>query len=141
MKLIEKLLKIEEGFRPYAYQDSLGFWTIGYGTNIDRNGGGLTEEECQWILERRLEKLETVLNKELPWFSILDPVRHAVVLSMAYQMGVEGLLKFRRTLDAMQQGRYDLAADYMLQSRWATQTPERAQRAARAIRTGESQWS
>ena len=40
-------LRREEGSRPHAYQDHLGFWTIGVGRLIDvRKGGGLSPERA-----------------------------------------------------------------------------------------------
>ncbi len=32
-------LKNDEGWRPFAYQDHLGFWTLGYGFLIDQRRG------------------------------------------------------------------------------------------------------
>lgn len=135
--LLKDLLKREEGWRPYGYYDSRGLLTIGYGILIDRRaGGGLTEEEASWLLDRRIAAKTAEVEKALPWVTGLDEVRRAVLLSMAYQMGTEGLLKFRRTLRAVQEGRYADAAAAMLQSLWAAQTPERARRAADAMKTG-----
>jgi lysozyme len=55
---------------------------------------------------------------------------------MSFQLGVDGLLGFKQTLDAVKGGRYDEAAFDMLQSRWAQQTPARAKRLAEQMRTG-----
>jgi len=51
-------------------------------------------------------------------------------------MGVEGLALFKLTLGYIQGGHYQLAADEMLKSVWAIQTPERAKRNAAMISTG-----
>lgn len=49
---LAKSLKQEEGFKPHAYKDSLGYLTIGYGRMIDeRLGGYLSEEEAGFLLE------------------------------------------------------------------------------------------
>jgi lysozyme len=60
-----------------------------------------------------------------------------VLVGMAFQMGTEGLLKFKNTLAMVQAGDYESAAKGMLQSLWARQTPERAARMAKQMRTGE----
>jgi len=134
---VAQILNREEGFCSYAYQDSKGFWTIGYGTLIDRrNGGGITEPEGALLRDNRIALRVDSLNHMLPWLATLDPVRQAVLISMAYQMGVGGLMQFVRTLEAIREGDWDLAANRMLQSLWAQQTPERAARMAQAIRTG-----
>jgi lysozyme len=57
---------------------------------------------------------------------------------MCFQLGMSKLGGFKNTLAAMRQGRYDEAADGMLNSAWASQTPNRAQRLAQMMRTGAS---
>ena len=53
-------------------------------------------------------------------------------------MGIDGLLGFKNTLEAVRTGQYDRAADGMFQSMWAKQTPERAKRMSEQMRT--DQW-
>lgn len=62
---------------------------------------------------------------------------------MGFQMGVglpskddAGLSGFDTTLGHIAAGRWDAAADGMLNSLWAKQTPARAKRVAAMIRTG-----
>lgn len=136
--LLRRLLLRDEGFRRSAYTDSLGYLTIGIGKLIDgRKGGGITLEEALYLLENEVREKTRELGSHLPWFSRLDPVRHAVLVSMAFQLGVAGLLSFRNTLKAAEEGRWNDAADGMLRSKWATQTPGRALRLAEAFRTGD----
>jgi lysozyme len=47
---------------------------------------------------------------------------------MAYQLGIDGLLAFERTLALLDEGKYIEAADEAQRSRWDEQTPNRAQR-------------
>jgi lysozyme len=75
----------------------------------------------------------------LPWFSQLDEVRQAVLISMAFQMGVHGVLEVPRMLGALRDQRWNAAAGEIRNSDWYTQTHARAERAARAIETGEWQ--
>ena len=50
-------LKKEEGVVKHAYQDHLGYWTIGVGRLIDkRKGGGLSDEEIDYLLGNDIEK-------------------------------------------------------------------------------------
>jgi lysozyme len=134
---LESLLKREEGFDPCAYQDHLGFWTIGYGKLIDRRkGGGITEEEALYLLRNEIKRKHDELAVALPWLSSLDQVRRDVVVAMAFQMGTEGVLKFRATLAALKMGSYLKAAQGIRSSLWAQQTPGRAERMAKAIETG-----
>lgn len=130
-------LKRDEGEKLHAYQDTLGFWTIGIGILIDqRKGGGLRPEESEFIFRNRLKLLDEELARVLPWLSKLDPARRGVPLNMAYQMGVTGLLGFKTTLALVSAGKYQEAAAQMLQSKWAKQTPARAQRLSNQMATG-----
>lgn len=134
---LTKQLRRDEGEVLSAYQDHLGFWTIGIGRLIDkRKGGGLTEEESAYLLNNDIDKRDVELRKRLPWVSDLDQVRYGVLLNMAFQMGVDGLLKFTNTLQLIKDAKYTFAADNMLKSKWADQTPARAQRLAKQMRTG-----
>ena len=81
------------------------------------------------------------LTVALPWFTELDAARQGVLVNMAFQMGTAGLLAFNRTLVAIAQQRYAEASAYMLQSKWAKQTPARAKRMADQMETGEWQWA
>lgn len=130
-------LKRDEGEVLHAYQDSLGYWTIGIGILIDkRKGGGLRPEESEFIFRNRLKLLDSELSDRLPWISKLDPARSGVLVNMGFQMGVSGLLAFKNTLAMIQAGKYQDAAKAMLQSKWATQTPARAQRLSNQMWSG-----
>lgn len=133
---LEDLLKREEGFIPYCYQDSLGYWTIGYGKLIDRRGGGITEEEALYLLRNEVTKKSEELRKAIPWISKLNEDRRTILQAMAFQLGVAGLLAFRKTLEAVKSGDFEMAAKGMRGSKWATQTPGRAERMARGMEKG-----
>jgi len=133
-------LKRDEGEVLHAYQDTLGYWTIGIGILIDKKkGGGLRPEESEFIFNNRLRILTEDLDKRIPWICKLDPARRGVLVNMAFQMGINGLLKFHNTLNTVEKGNYRLASEQMLQSLWATQTPARAQRLSNQMATGEWQ--
>ena len=133
-------LKRDEGEILHAYQDHLGFWTIGIGIlNDKRKDGGLRPEESEFIFRNRLRLLDAELASKLPWITKLDPARKGVLINMAFQMGVTGLSAFKNTLALVQAGRYQDAAKAMMQSKWASQTPARAQRLSNQMATGEWQ--
>ena len=56
---------------------------------------------------------------------------------MAYQIGVNGLLKFKKMISAIEFGDWEEAERQALDSKWAKQTPARAHRHAKVIRTGD----
>lgn len=134
---LAQLLEDEEGRVAHAYQDSLGFWTIGVGRLIDkRKGGRLTDPEIDYLLANDIAEKTAELARALAWFNGLDEVRRNTLIAMAFQMGTAGLLGFRNTLEMVRTGDYKAAGRGMLQSRWAQQTPLRAERMARQMETG-----
>lgn len=143
-------LSAEEGLRTAPYQDHLGWWTIGIGHLIDRRKGGalppwiksfpITEDEAEQLLRDDIAEIQADLEAQISYFQGLSAVRQAVLLSMAFQMGVYGLLRFRQTLSSIKQRDFSLAAAQMLESRWAKQTVGRAQRLAKAMRTDDKQY-
>lgn len=137
-KLAEQLIR-EEGEVLHAYQDHLGFWTIGVGHLIDeRKGGGITQEESRYLLNNDIKRHTEVVLRELPWAEFIGEVRLAALISMHFQMG-DSLFDFKKTLGYMAQGDFDSAAAQMLKSLWAQQTPLRAARVSEQVRT--NQWS
>jgi lysozyme len=60
---------------------------------------------------------------------------------MSFEMGVDGLMGFKNTLKMIEQGDYEAAAENMLNSLWAKQTPARANRMAEQMRTGQWQYA
>ncbi len=136
MDVIQQL-KDEEGEVLYVYQDSMGYWTIGVGILVDkRKGGGLRPEESSFILGNRIKIITAAIYRALPWSSNLDEPRLAVLIEMAFQMGMDGLLGFKNTLKLIESRDYKSAGDGLLNSLWARQTPARAQRMAKQMETG-----
>jgi len=134
---ITRLLRGEEGEVLTEYKDHLGYSTIGVGRLIDkRKGGGITAEESAYLLGNDIQKRMTELERKIPWITTLNDARRGVLLSMAFQMGVDGLLGFKNTLEMVRTGRYEDAAKGMLNSKWAKQTPQRAKRHSEQMRTG-----
>ena len=139
--MMEKLtaqLRRDEGTKSAAYQDSLGFLTIGVGRLIDsrKPGAGLRPDEIDYLLKNDIADRVAALTKALPWFSVLDDARRGVLVNMAFQLGTAGLLEFSYTLGLVRDGKYAEASMQMLKSRWASQTPERAKRLAEQMKTG-----
>lgn len=140
--MMEKLtaqLRRDEGVKATAYQDHLGFWTIGVGRLIDsrKPGAGLRPDEIDYLLRNDIADRVQALTKALPWFDLLDEARRGVLINMAFQLGTAGLLGFKSTLALIAAGKYAEAAEQMLKSKWATQTPARAKRLAEQMKTGE----
>jgi len=138
---LSKQLRQEEGEVLHAYKDHMGFLTIGVGRLIDqKKGGGITKEESAYLLANDIKKVVSQLERALPWFNQLNDARKAVLCQMCFQMGLAGLLDFKNTLKAIQNGEWAKAASGMQQSLWAKQTPARAKRLADQMLTGNWVW-
>lgn len=134
MNDVAEQIKSDEGFVPHAYRDHLGYLTIGYGFLIDEDRRGrIPKEVAEYWLHWEIGRIEQRLMKELWWHTQPKEVRNALI-NMAYQLGISGLLSFRRMISHLQLGDRNAAADEALDSRWARQTPERANRISAAIR-------
>ncbi len=143
-------LTAEENIELEPYKDSLGFWTLGVGHLIDRRKGGefpkwigsvpISLEEGEQLLKDDVSEIESAVFERFPWFSELSAVRQCVFISMAFQMGVEGLAGFRKALNYASNGLFEASAAEMLESDWRRQTPSRSGRLAQAMRTDSAQF-
>lgn len=146
--LIEQLKK-HEGFKSHAYKCTAGFNTIGFGYNLDANPlklsdseiknhtkNGITEREATILLLRAIEEIEEKLHKALPCFCKLSNTRKNVLINMAYNLGIVGLFKFRRMIDALEHRQFVEASEQMLASKWAAQVHNRAYELAQQMEIG-----
>jgi len=139
----EGLIAFEEGLRHDAYLDTRGLWTIGIGHKFPDTKGHAgevwTDAQIDAAFAEDYRKAHDGIKAQLPWFDHLDPVRQAYVISMAFQMGVAGVLQFHHTLAALRDEHWADAAGGVRDSLWHKQTFLRAERCARAFETGEWQ--
>jgi lysozyme len=122
----------------HAYPDHLGFLTIGVGRLIDkRKGGGISRTEAEYLLDNDIAKRTSAIAQALPWTAALDEARRGVLVNMAFQMGVNGLLGFKNTLAAFERKDWPAVAAGMRDSDWHEQTPNRADRLIEQVLSGE----
>lgn len=136
MNIVDQLRR-DEGESPVCYQDHLGNWTIGVGRLIG-NGGGLRPDEIAYLLNNDIQDRRDKLTKALPFYKNLSPERQGVLINMAFNLGVAGLLKFKQMLAAVERKEWGVAAKEMLDSKWAKQVPTRAARLAAQMES--DQW-
>lgn len=131
---LKKLEVMHEGYRKFPYEDTTGHITIGIGYNLtDR---GVSDD---WIDKQFNEDIEFFyhqLAKQFPWFASLNEARQIALIDMCF-MGFKKLLSFKKMFGFLAEKRYLLAANEVLNSRWATQVGERAQTIAKMIETGD----
>lgn len=138
-----------------TYFCSAGKLTIGYGHNLEASpitdiheGTCISEKRATAILLEDCSKFEKQLDLHIPWWRELDDPRAAVILNMAFNMGVyakdkngkiSGLMSFKRFLSAVNAEQWEKAASEMLDSRWATQVKSRAVELSRQMASGKWQ--
>lgn len=110
--------------------------TIGVGINLL---AGITQAESDYLLTSRIAAVEDALDNSLPWWINLDPVRQRVLVNMAFNLGIDGLLGFPHFLQAMQTGSWATAAQEMQNSAWWNQVGQRAVRLQYMVLNGAVQ--
>lgn len=127
-------VKAAEGLRLTAYQDSVGVWTVGFGTNLQALTIDATLAEA-W-LHQKLQEAEREA-RTFPWFTDLSSRQQRAIVELVYNLGLTRLRKFRRTLAALAEGDYEAASIALGNSLWARQVgPTRAGRIMELIRNG-----
>jgi lysozyme len=140
-------LELEEGYKKFRYKCDTGHWTIGKGYNLDANPlklsstelehlekFGCSEEKADELLLMHVEKNCLPECESFEFWDDLDDVRKYVLIGMVYQMG--SIKSWKNTLAAIGSGDYEKASRMMLQSKWAKQTPNRANFMAEIMKTG-----
>ena len=129
-------LREEEGWSSTIYKCTQGHWTIGYGRNVDPHTGiGISREEGEFMLRSDVMRTIEELDNAFPFFSELDQPRTAVLIELAFQLGLPTLRKFSNMLAALWAGDTARAAEELLNSRYARQVPARANRYAERLRS------
>jgi len=135
-KLIEQL-KRHEGVKLKPYFDTVGKCTIGIGRNLDDIG--ITEKEAEMLLTNDIHEAIFQLTRRFTWTKELDEVRFAALINFTFNVGIGTVSKFTNAMALLKDGKYDMAADEFLNSKWAKQVGQRAIDVTEQIRTGEWQ--
>jgi lysozyme len=134
---LEDRLKRHEGFSSAPYLDTTGHWTVGYGHQCPRSHLPVTEPQALAILQSDIQLARSNIFRYLPWMKSVDLVRQDVFVELAFEMGLEGLLGFHRTLTDAQDGLWVKCSTDVLLSDWAVQVKGRALELAQILRTGQ----
>ena len=132
-KLIEEL-KRDEGVELRPYKCSAGFLTLGVGRNIEERG--ITMDESDYLLANDITICEEEATRVFKWYDTLSDVRQRVILNMVFNLGLTKLLNFKKFLAAMEAEDWEEAGKQMLDSRWAKQVGNRADRLEQMIVNG-----
>ncbi len=133
-ELATSLIKKHEGLRLKPYRCSVGKLTIGYGRNLSDNG--ISDKEAGILLNHDIEEA-IGYAKQLPFFTQLNPVRQAVIVDMIFNLGFPRFKLFKKAIKAMELEQWNVAANEMLNSRWARQVGRRSKTLSEMMRTGK----
>ena len=142
-------LCIHEGIRLEPYKCSAGYLTIGVGRNLETNPitseeekivgdwrHGITKNAAFYLLRNDIARVEKECQEKIGFWHNLDNERQYALLDMAFNLGISGLLKFKKMLSEMAIGNYHSAAEECLSSKYAKDVGKRAERIAKTIETG-----
>lgn len=146
MSKIIQILAYEEGYKERPYIDTEGYPTVACGIVIGPKNASLVNYQFTvprnvgdiWMQKMVDEKIVQMKSRPVMVAALnqCNPARADVLYSMAYQLGVDGLAAFKNTLVMISNGNFEGAAEGLLSSLWARQTPQRAKRHAQLMRSG-----
>ena len=147
-EMIQRLV-MHEGYSEMPYKDTKGYLTIGVGRCLKTNPlteeekkvcgdymHGITKNAAFYLLRNDIEKVRKDCNKRIPFFNTLDAERRYCLIDMCFNMGIDGLLQFKKMLTAMGIGDWNKASEECLNSKYAKDTGIRAKRISNTIKTG-----
>ncbi|MEH0867174.1 glycoside hydrolase family protein [Phytobacter diazotrophicus] len=109
----------------YPYKDSLGKLTIGCGHLVLKNetfSDGITEKEADILLSRDLANV--ILEVQSLELNVPDDWNDFMII-MTFQLGINGVKKFKRMINALQVKNFREAIVQAKDSLWYRQTPNR----------------
>ena len=143
---LKKQLEMNEGLKLRAYLCPAGRLTVGVGRNVEANpvddelgrtinavGMTITHDEAMLLLDHDVDRTVSQVRTNVPGFDELPESCQHVLVDMAFNMGLAGLLGFRNMLKAIRAGDFQKAAREMLNSKWAGQVGVRAKRLVRMM--------
>ena len=139
-RLLESVKK-HEGYRNKVYLDTLGKRTVGVGhlcvEDFWEDDKEYEEKFLMTILEHDLSSAIKGANDLMAENGCMDmnEKAHEIIIEMVFQLGKTGVSKFKNMWKALSGLEYSAAADQMLDSRWAKQTPNRANGMADVMRS------
>ena len=126
-------VKKHEGYKNKVYLDTLGKRTVGVGHLCVEE---FWEDDKEYEEKFLMDILEADLQNAIKGAKDLmaengcmdiDEIAEEIIIEMVFQLGKTGVSKFKNMWKALSGLQYSVAASEMLDSRWAKQTPNRAQ--------------
>jgi len=145
---LKKQLEEHEGKRNKVYKCTAGKRTIGIGHNIDAKGlpddirtfldenGYITDEMIDQLLDDDIADASADVERLYPMAYSFSEARRFALVDFLFNVGLRTARTFTNTNKAINEERWDDAADGLLASKYARQVGKRAQTIARMLREG-----
>ena len=127
---LKKSLKAHEGVKASLYKDTEGHITGGCGHNFDQP---LPDKLIELILDFDVQVAIEELDRAFPSWRTHSSARQNVLIELMFNLGAPRLGQFIRFWYALEQRNYPVAAQELLQSKWATQVKGRAETLAKRL--------
>ena len=124
-------IKKNEGFSARPYKDQLGNYTIGYGHLTRKENINLLKKKIkvsffQDLFESDFKTALEDYKKYFNKYSFSQNIKE-LIIEMIFQMGIQNVLGFKKTLRHIKKNNKFLAALEMMNSTWYKQTPLRVE--------------
>ncbi len=94
------------------------------------------QKEDLALFDPEEKRIYQELSQKLQVFNKLQPVRKRVLVEMAKQTSVEGLLTFKRMIQALEEKDFQEASRQMVYSHWCRRVGQRAHELAEVMKKG-----
>ena len=132
MKVIESeiaQIASDESYRRCVYDDSVGKATIGFGHLMtgeeETVKGCITSSNAIQLLRSDYSTAREGVIRNYPW---AEGETRLILTNMTFQLGNNGVSKFKNAISAFENKYYDTAAAEMIDSKWCVQTTNRCAR-------------
>ena len=139
-RLMESVKK-HEGYRNKVYLDTLGKRTVGVGhLCVEDFWEDDKEYEEKFLMDILADDLQNAIKgarelEEEHSCTDIDEIAQEMIVEMVFQLGKNGVSKFRNMWKALAEKNYIGASFEMLDSKWAKQTPNRAKSMAELMKS------
>ena len=140
MERLMESVKKHEGYRNKVYLDTLGKRTVGVGhLCVEDYWEDDKEYEEKFLMDILLDDLQNAIKgarelKEEHDCTDIDEIAQEILVEMVFQLGKTGVSKFKTMWKALAEKNYIGVSYEMLDSRWAKQTPNRANAMAKTMK-------
>jgi lysozyme len=139
---LREQLKHDEGCKFSIYKDQFGYPTFGIGHLIIESdpeygqptGTLITEDRVNEAFEYDIQRTISDTKVLFPTLDNIPEDAQQVLVNMCYNMGKPRLSKFLHFIEFIHEGNFYSASYEMLNSAWAKQVPNRANRLSLMLR-------